>query len=479
MAQSARLSPNKAEYPIGLQSRELLFRTFPPKTPSLTNVLIQAGTIPCNERPQLEGPRMVPEIATSAAPDPGSADNPGAARRNSGQTPLSVEQILAWADAHHIEFGVWPPAWPGTDQGQVVRATGEPWAAIDRALVLGLRGLPGHSSLAELLAEHRGASLRTLRWRAHAAQRRVRDSELTPAAAPPPDCFVRAPGLVAGVTIDVILAWADVYHAATGRWPGKRSGPVEAAPLDVSWRYVDQWLRVGQYGLPGGTTLRQLLTRRRIYRKGLTVEAILAWADSYHAFHGCWPKASSIPNSAAPGESWRAINKALQVGRRGLPGGSSLKLLLAEHRSPEARLRARGLGLEQILAWADAHHAATGRWPKKNSGTVAQARAETWMTIDNVLRHECSGKAGNGSLARLLSHFRGARKRKARPPLSLDQIRVWAIQFRAETGNWPSRKSGPVAGISNETWGRIDAALSRGTLGLPGGTTLRRFLNGG
>jgi hypothetical protein len=235
-------------------------------------------------------------------------------------------------------------------------------------------------------------------------------------------------------------------------------------------------LRRGLYGLPGGSSLRRLLNRRRDYSKELTVERILACADAYHAVHGCWPRASSVPNSAAPGETWEAINRALKVGQRGLSGGSSLKLLLAEHRGPEARLRARGFGPEQILAWADAHHAATGRWPTKRSGDVAQAPTTTWMKIDCALRQEYSAVKRKCSLARLLSRFRSTRKRKGSPPLSPEQIHTWAIQFRAETGCWPSPRSGPVAGAPGETWSKINTALGAGTRGLPSGTTLRRFL---
>src|SRR5271156_5607224 len=74
-----------------------------------------------------------------------------------GGTELTVDQVLAWADAHHAAHGAWPAAGPGTLSGRVAGAPGESWKAINHALALGLRGLPGDSSLAELLAEQRGA----------------------------------------------------------------------------------------------------------------------------------------------------------------------------------------------------------------------------------------------------------------------------------------------------------------------------------
>ena len=97
-------------------------------------------------------------------------------------------------------------------------------------------------------------------------------------------------------------------------------------------------------------------------RSLLTIDQILAWADAHHAATGAWPHGGTGSVGAAPGEVWSTIDGALRVGRRGLPGGSSVARLLDEHR-PE---RCRTLTVETILAWADAHHAATGKWPARN-----------------------------------------------------------------------------------------------------------------
>jgi hypothetical protein len=66
--------------------------------------------------------------------------------------PLTVEQILAWADAHHARTGRWPTA----RTGPVPEAPGEVWRNLDAALYRGGRGLPGGGSLARLLHQHRG-----------------------------------------------------------------------------------------------------------------------------------------------------------------------------------------------------------------------------------------------------------------------------------------------------------------------------------
>jgi hypothetical protein len=59
---------------------------------------------------------------------------------------LTVEQILAWADAHRERAGKWPQS----GSGPVPEAPGATWAAIDSALGHGLRGLSGGDSLARL-----------------------------------------------------------------------------------------------------------------------------------------------------------------------------------------------------------------------------------------------------------------------------------------------------------------------------------------
>jgi hypothetical protein len=65
--------------------------------------------------------------------------------------PLTVEQVLQWADLHFQRSGQWPKY----DGGAIVDAPGETWAAVDSALRYGKRGLSGESSLAKLLAEKR------------------------------------------------------------------------------------------------------------------------------------------------------------------------------------------------------------------------------------------------------------------------------------------------------------------------------------
>jgi hypothetical protein len=65
------------------------------------------------------------------------------------------------------------------------------------------------------------------------------------------------------------------------------------------------------------------------------------------------------------------------------------------------------LTVAQVLAWADAHRAHTGRWPTRMSGPVAFAPGETWGALDGALRQGCRALPGGDSLARLLARERG------------------------------------------------------------------------
>jgi hypothetical protein len=228
------------------------------------------------------------------------------------------------------------------------------------------------------------------------------------------------------LTVQLILAWADAHHAAHGVWPGALSGSVEAC-LSESWFRVDCSLRLGFRGLPGGDTLAKVLHRERAARSKfqqppLTEEMILTWARAHHARHGVRPTTYSGPVEGVPGEVWARIDTALRVGRRGLPGGSSLAALLAPEMGPPLRTPAAHLTLAQVFAWADAHHDATGHWPGKGSEPVGLPEGESWQKIADALRLGIRGLPRGSTLGRLMRQRRhlaeGLRKcsRVYRPP---------------------------------------------------------------
>jgi hypothetical protein len=132
--------------------------------------------------------------------------------------------------------------------------------------------------------------------------------------------------------------------------------------------------------------------------------------------------------------------------------------------------------VEQILAWADAHHHHTGEWPTRHSDVIPDAPGETWGVIEAALSNGSRGLPGGDSLAKLLARHRGKRNRKALPPLTADQIHRWVADHFRRTGEWPSRRDGPITEAAGETWGAVEQALYVGLRGLPGGSSLPKVI---
>jgi len=280
--------------------------------------------------------------------------------------------------------------------------------------------------------------------------------------------------------ISDILGWADEFHQRRGRWPTRDDGPVAGA-IDLTWRQIDSALKLGNRGLQRGSSLAKLLLARRKRRhKGmpptLTEAQILAWADSHHRRTGEWPIKLSGAVTGGRGESWGAVDHALRIGRRGLPGGTSLAQLLEARRGVRNVQAAPDLTIDQILSWADAHRSRTGAWPTRDSGTIPGTKGETWLAAAQALTVGGRGLPGSSSLAQLLSRCRGARNHLDLPPLTVEQILGWADAHHTRTGQWPVRSSGAIPGTDGEVWAAIESALVAGVRSLPGRDSLARLL---
>src|SRR5690242_11849913 len=120
--------------------------------------------------------------------------------------PLTVEQILTWADAYRSRTGHWPTTLSGAipESGE----DNETWHTVNEALQEGKRGLPSGSTLARLLAQKRGTQN-------------------------------RAP--IRLLSEDMIAAWARAHHHRTGRWPDRNSGVIPESPGDT-WKKVNHAL---------------------------------------------------------------------------------------------------------------------------------------------------------------------------------------------------------------------------------------------
>jgi hypothetical protein len=214
-------------------------------------------------------------------------------------------------------------------------------------------------------------------------------------------------------------------------------------------------------------------------RKGLppfAEEQILEWADAFHERSGAWPSKSSGPVSNAPGETWMAVDMALRHGVRGLASGSSLALLLAEKRGARNVWSLPNLSFEQVLAWADAFHQRTGKWPGVGSGPIPEAPGETWCSVDHALQKATRGLPAGCSLADFLALERGIRTSSMIPNLDRKQVLRWADAYHERTGEWPIQESGCIPESPGDTWLAIDAALRGGHRRLRPGSSLARLL---
>jgi hypothetical protein len=112
---------------------------------------------------------------------------------------------------------------------------------IDRALRYGRRGLPGELSLPKFLNKHRNLFKgKSRRPKTIQESQRLRIAE--------------------------IVAWGNEHVCRTGRWPNRNSGPVRGVH-GLKWSIVDDALKRGNRGLPGGSSLAKLLRRSRPLRK--------------------------------------------------------------------------------------------------------------------------------------------------------------------------------------------------------------------
>jgi hypothetical protein len=175
--------------------------------------------------------------------------------------PLTVAQILRWADAHRERTG----AWPAVRSGPVEGGPGLTWRAVAAALSRGRRGLPGGDTLARLLHRERGAPRRRAPQRKADAREAAR---------------LRAEGLtLAEVGRRLGLTRQRVHHAVARGGGGQGT---------MTTQQVGRHAAAGVGGGEGRAVPRR--------RPPLTVADILRWADAYKCLAG---------RRASRGPPWR------------------------------------------------------------------------------------------------------------------------------------------------------------------------------
>ncbi len=302
-------------------------------------------------------------------------------RRRWPKPRLTFRLILQWSDEFHRLKG----RWPHNFAGHIKWAGEDTWSRMNDALAQGNRGLKGGSSLAKLLYIHRG---------------------------------VRSPRNVPTLNEEQIFRWAQAHFKRTGRWPRGNSGKVTGAPGET-WAAIDIALTRGKRGLPGGSSVAQLLARRGVKRnpQGLppfSVNEVLLLADQFFKSRGHWPYRNSGPIDGLPSETWMAIDKALQRGSRGLPAGWTLSSFPNTHRGiyggrsrRSRRIReSKHLSMEQIVAWGKSHFRRHRIYPNRDTGQIAGSGGLKWSTVDSALKSGSRGLPGGCSLARLFGSRR-------------------------------------------------------------------------
>jgi hypothetical protein len=358
---------------------------------------------------------------------------------------LTVGQIRAWARAHLRRTR----HWPATHLGVIPGARGTTWLAVDLALRLGYRGLPGGSSLARVLGKRPGSV------------RNIHGERLTTRK---------------------IVRWARAFHARRGRWPRENDGKIPESPGDT-WVAVRSALRYGLRGIRRPMTLARFLHRTcdaPLARRGgpLTVAQILAWADAFHERTGKWPGTQSGPIPDSSGEKWKTVNGSLYKGLRGLPQGLTLGDLLHKHRGVRNIRGLPPLTRSLVLKWADAHFRRTGRWPHRQSGTIPGSSGETWSGVYDALFRGGRGVGRGPTLTQMLVEKRGARLPGHLPRFTDAKIILWAQAHARRYSEWPNMHSGRIDDAPGESWLRVDSCLRRGLRGLRGGRSLGILLRG-
>lgn len=246
------------------------------------------------------------------------------------------------------------------------------------------------------------------------------------------------------------------------------------------WRNINSALRFGSRGLPGGDSLANLLERNGrkvscINKPNLTEEEILKACEDYHKTNSKWPGGKTTdPVPGLPNETFRMLDVFLTTGGRGLRGGSSIfKLLVREGRIVI-------LTEPIIIKSCDEHYKLTGKWPHaRTKGSVPGLPDETWSSIDESIRGGLRGSINKGelSLARLLEKIRNKVNNLNKPKLTDRLILSASDEYHKLTGNWPSANNkDSVPRLPDETWRKINEALTKGFRGLPGGSSLSNLL---
>jgi len=363
------------------------------------------------------------------------------AERVANSLPLEKAQIIMWACEWKNVTGRWPRQTDG-----VIPGTTETWTNIHGALKAGFRGLPGDQSLAQFLETNLGVLNKmsippfteedVTRWAKEWYEKNGQWPKTEDGVIPGTRVTwllvevrlrVGGKGMKGGMglsrflhtrlgvrpratelTVEQIKTWIREWHSRMGEWP-KVATPGVIPGTHETWAKIASALSAGRRGLEPGQSLAALVRdisgvrhpRDTKNAPKFTVKQIVTWAKEWYGRTGAWPTARTkglIPGSS--GENWHRVDWALVNGKRGLPGGMTLVMLLkkklgASNPLPERVRRVKDPAAiaefvhevrEKMIAWFKK----TGKWPSKRSPTVPGVSANWHQVQKSLLRRGTS-----------------------------------------------------------------------------------------
>jgi len=167
---------------------------------------------------------------------------------------------------------------------------------------------------------------------------------------------------------------------------------------DKTLKEIDLGQWVTQTHLLTGKTMRDVaktvFDEHEDYYTGprLTLKGVREDGQHYFTKHGSWPTARTT-DPRLQDDTWAKRELAGKFGRRGLPGGLSLKDIFQPNHTPS-----------QVLRWMEKFARTEGCLPHERSGTKHLPVGETWNGLNLALSRGLRGLCEGSSLYLLSKH---------------------------------------------------------------------------
>ncbi len=288
-------------------------------------------------------------------------------------------------------------------------------------------------------------------------------------------------GRAAHIRMEQVHNAMRTFEGLNSRWPNRKDGVVP--DLGGSWLAIDEALRVGVRGLPGGSSLskeRLALIGSRS-RKQLTAASVKDAILAHHAATGAWPNESTAGATPGVAHSWSYLRAVVRKGTL-FPNGYTFSKLVRELRglSPSKGKITIDSVEDAIRAFQVAND---GKWSSlATKGAVPITSRDgptlTWQTLDVYLARGLAGlpKVGDDgrplTLAKVVARLRGVIAGST--SLTVGMVEQAMLTWRRNEGRWPTAKTPGNAPRIGVTWKALNIYLQRGKRGLPSKLTLKR-----